>query len=319
MVMEINLNIQSFGEIWLDCQYNMYFSILQSMDYSYYYMALENCYEYLVHDEITNYGTELNMITNRVLFDRELYFEEIEVSVDLCGVEDLLEKIYDFLKMGKYVLVGVDLYDWIPESSTYHKYHWQHYALVTGISSCFHCVYVLDAAEGSYKEYKIPQQRFYNAVAASDYKSKLRILSWKHKGITLPYAVSCTKLYENAKQINESIEFVMGEKFWLLSDDEYNTLEYMDLSTMYIYRIFNRHKGNITYFKFLQSELGLDTEKYVKVERELADEWKLIQYKLVMNYHGRERHNRMLQLNAMAEKALLKELEMWREFQKGVI
>ena len=304
------LKIIPFSEIWFDCRYNMVVSILQTKDYNFHYRALENAYQYIVEDVFTQNGTNINLLECKVENNVDRFVDEyvVEESENMKA-EELLIYIFEKIKNGKYILAGVDLYNWIPTSMTYHKHHWQHYALITGIDFSNNYVYVLDAAKAGYKEYKIKIDSFIQCVYQSDYEYKLREIDVINNRKT--YIITKLRIQENAKGIVESINRISGTDIWQLTDEDYDTQEYADLCAMYINRIMYRQKANDLLFETIEKQNIINKYGHFFVNAKKG--WESIQINFMKNYFGQDRTERMHLLNEQVWNQLEDEMIVWEK------
>lgn len=306
------LQIIPFSEIWFDCRYNMLISILQTYDYSFHNKVIENAYQYVVETGETQNGNIVNYLICEPTMNIDSFFSQKPIFESRDMMKDkLIGYIFDEIQCGNYIMAGVDLFNWIPSSMTFRKYHWQHYTLVSGIDISEGCVYVLDAAKEGYGEYKIAIDVFVECVYASTYEYKLyRICINRNMNFDTDVK---KRVHMNSKKIIECIDAICDTVLWQLADEDYDTHEYEDLCAMYINRIIHRQKANRLFLETIGEKNAMKTfcQFFLNAEKN----WREVQVIFLRNYYGLDRALRMERLNQRVYELLDSEKKIWEEIQ----
>ena len=274
--------IEAFNEFWLDCDTEMLFSLLVSRNEKYKVVAYRNDYYYDLLSARTPNGLFFHEIRHvpdiNVLREKTLNYVEKRKCEDVSERVGLIKK---YLSEGYYVLVAVDLYEWVEENMCYHKHHVEHYALLNGFDDEKNTFFTMETDNEKYREFEVTEDRLVLAMSLAE-TLRYDVVVFEVKDELLENDLYSWKdLRKNAKRIIRSIRPLMKEEFWLFTPRDYKALFYRDMTVMYLMQINCRMKANRLLFDFLSREDALDIEF---VERADALE-------KVMRYNDRKKRN----------------------------
>ncbi|EPR13617.1 hypothetical protein [Ruminiclostridium papyrosolvens] len=313
--MDIRLNFKPFNLFWMDCQFNTLFSILTSMDKSYKVAALLNDYSYAIEQEYTPNNTwynevfVVNTVINGDVF-RNKFFPQ-QTSLNFKHDENYIGLIKNYIKNNDVVMVGVDLFYWIPNSVCWNKHHWEHYSYINGFNDEKGVFYVFEENFYGFGEFEIPQDRMMKAIESSPLEPHAII--YKLCNAVDKYELSVSEVKSNAKRIIEEISRIIPIDFWILSEKDFTEGHMCDLISTQIFQIINRHIANQLLINELEDAIGNlqfknELDKYCI---ELQDGWNQVKTKLVKIYYSNNRELMIHNLNKKCKDLFLKEIEMW--------
>lgn len=316
--MDIRLNFKPFNLFWMDCQFNTLFSILTSIDKSYKAAALLNDYSYAVKQEPTpndicyNEVFIVNTIKNGDAF-KEKFFPQ-QTTLNFKHDENYIELIKDSIRNNEIVMVGVDLFYWIPNSVCWNKHHWEHYAYINGYNHEKEIFYVFDENFYGFGEFEVPQDRMMKAIESSPLEP--HAIVYKLCKCTDKYELAVSEVRDNAKRLIEEITEIMPIDFWLLSEKDFTEGHMCDFISTHLFQIINRHIANQLLINELEDKIGNqhfknELEKYCI---ELQDGWNQVKTKLVKIYYSTNRKLLVHNLNQKCKDLFLKEIKMWDAF-----
>ena len=316
--MDIRLNFKPFNLFWMDCQFNTLFSILTSMDKSYRAAALLNDYSYAVKQEQTpndiwyNEVFVVNTVNNGDVF-KEKFFPQ-QTCLNFKHDEDYIGLIKNFIKNNDAVMVGVDLFYWIPNSVCWNKHHWEHYAYINGFNDEKGVFYVFDENFYGFGEFEVPQDRMMKAIEG--FPLEPHAIVYKLCNSIDKYELAVSEVRDNARRLIEEINEIMPLDFWILSEKDFTEGHMCDFISTHIFQIINRHIANQLLINELEDEISnlqfkSELEKYCI---ELQDGWNQVKTKLVKIYYSKNRESMLHNLNIKCKDLFLKEIDMWNTF-----
>jgi len=203
--------ILPFDKYWIDCEFNAIFSVMTSIDESFYDFADINAYSYKLRNDKTPCGTDVEFIK----LDNAKYIQSEYVTgcisktpITLKDSEDMLVTIIKLLT-DYTLLVGVDLYNWIPRSICWQKYHWGHFTLVQSYNKAEDTFSVLDESLTGYGEHRIPRERFIDAIQNSKQNEDGFIL---HYNTPSKYRLCFDDVLLNAQRLTTELTQILNSK-----------------------------------------------------------------------------------------------------------
>ena len=313
--MRLRQNFKPFKLFWIDCQFNTLVSMLISVEPSYQPAPLLNSYSYLVGEEQTPNMTKYNYLCVKPTaqywdkYKKVLYAQRKPLDFkDKLHCVDIVKRL---VKRNKVVVVGVDLFYWIPNSICWKKHHWTHYSFVNGFDNKKRVFYVFDESFSGYNEFEIPEDRFITAImncqdSPHGYMFKLAKRIEK-------FQFNFSEVKENAKRIVDEINKIIPLTLWELSEEDFNGGHMCDLLSTQIFQIINRQIANQLLFEELDEVLSLPVRSVLSQYcRELQEEWTLVKNKLVRIYFSDNRESLICDINKACTSLLLKEIDMWK-------
>jgi hypothetical protein len=219
--MKRSLNFKPFNTFWLNCVYNMLFSMLISLEPSYYSAALLNDYSYLVIDQGTPTGTKYNHlelwpIVKHFERYRSMLFGDYE-PLNFESGDNYFDILKGLIEEKKLILLGVDLFYWIPYSVTWNRHHWIHYSFINGIDDEKRVVYAFDENVSGYNEFEIPEDRLIKAI--SNFPQEPHVMSYKPSGNIEKFELSIDEVKGNSQRIIDEINNnILPVYFWGLRE-----------------------------------------------------------------------------------------------------
>lgn len=315
--MKYSLGIKPFKEYWLNCSYNAIFSLLTSVEPSYRLAAFQNDYSYKISEDRESIKTIFNFLALQPMIE----FKN-EMNVLFCSSQPInfkYDKNYcdllkELIRNKELVQVGVDLFYWIPDSICWNKHHWSHYSLIDGFDDEKKVFYVLDENINGFDIHEIPEERFLIAIHSSPiephgYKNRL------FDNIP-PYKFSIENVINNAKRLRDGLRTIKFDPLWKLKDDDYNKGYMMDLFSMHLFQIMNRHIANRFLFQAVQKEVHgtVIPDSIEQYCQDLYNGWKTLRNILVKMYFSDGRDLIIIDINERCKNLFLKEFEMWDTF-----
>lgn len=293
----------------------MLISMLISLERSYESAALHNDYSYLVSKMQTPNLTEYNyLLINPMAHNGEKYADMLFAKrkpLNFTQKERCLNLLKGFIKKNKIVLVGVDLFYWIPNSVCWNKHHWEHYSFVNGFNDEKKVLYVFDENFSGYNEFEIPEDRFIKAIANCPLEPHGYICKLS-KNIERFELLLC-EIRDNAKRIVDEINKIIPVTFWELSEEDFVGGHMCDLISTQIFQIVNRHITNQLLIKELDDEVlsPLIRNSLVKYCIELQEGWALVKNQFIRIYFANNKKSLVTDINEKCKILLLKEIDMW--------
>lgn len=310
-------NIEPFNKVWLDCYNNLKLSLLLSVDKTLEIHGYENLYEYYKGKEVSGGGVEFNYITVEQKVCQYEQFSKIEEK-DFVNQKDFNECIiHQLSKPLGFVLIRVDLHDWLEGSVSWKKFHWDHYSLLVEYDSEKQVVTAFDELQGQYVKFQVDINTLYGHLSHNSRFSQLRLITLKDE-FELP-VVDLEKCKYNAKRLIENIDKVYNSEFWKMNDNDFRARSHMEVNGVFLQRIEGRQDANQKLIENI-----LDNQEYEDRHRLenihegfslLSKKWQGIRMELFRVYF--DDRNRLKLLNVLNEsmrEALLYERKLWEEF-----
>lgn len=317
--MNSSLDIQPFKDFWINCMFNMLYSVLISVEPSYRFAAYLNNYSYNISEIETPFKTKVNYL----LLDPLKNFYEKHGTNLLFESQPITFKdnpnfttyLKELIKQGKIVLVGVDLFYWIPRSICWKRYHWEHYSMINGFDDDKKVFYVFDENILGYDQYEIPEERFCVAVKNSPLEPHGFIYNTK---CIKPFKLSLNEVAFYAERLMNELTITNSKPLWQLSDADYTAGHMQDLFSMYIFQIVNRHKANQLLFRTLQTQEIIPdstiTHNLIQYCQNLQSGWNQTKAKFMWTYVSKDKQSDIKAINEQCKALLGKEHEMWNSF-----
>lgn len=308
-------SFKPFNLFWINCIFNMRFSLLTSLENSYLFAALLNDYSYVVYDmdtpnEKKYKSLELRPMVKHGIEYRDLLFSDNK-QLNFKGEDNYFNILKGLIEEDNIVLVGVDLFYWIPNSVCWKKHHWEHYSLINGCDDEKRMVYAFDENVYGYNEFEIPEDRLTKAI--SSFQDKPNVNIYKLSTNIGRFELSISEVRDNAQRIIGEIVKIMPVIFWDLCEKDFIEGHMCDLISMRIFQIVNRHIAN----QLLMQELGDDILSpaircsLIKYCIELREGWDLVKKRLIRIYFSKYERSDIINLNEKCRLLFLKEIDMW--------
>lgn len=321
--MSVFLDIKPYSEIWFNCKENMLLSLLTSEDERYGNYVINNGYMYVWESYDLKSDNKTLLLHNDRICKLENCVDIKTEYIRFESKEQWLDLIEEELKKKSYLLVGVDLFYWIPDSICWDKHHWYHYSLITGIDRQKQVMYVLDDNKRGYFQFEIPLDRFWMAVNNSEYpmEEKLGKITYEIQDSVKCFMVS--DMLANSEQIIDCIDYFTDQKLWEMDNIDYQEQYHLDLNIMYFNQIINQHKANGLLIEKLCKESLLENEMYEECQKQhmkIFDEWNRLQIAFGRIYFSvRNRNQNVDKANNLLRNILQDEKKMWKDIQQAVL
>lgn len=318
--MNISLNFEPFKPFWMNCKFNMLFSVLTTLEPSYNQAALLNDYSYIAFVKETPNYTKYNELTiNPMVKYGEEYINMLFIEQKQLNFESkeqcfsILEKL---VKKKEIILVGVDLFYWIPNSVCWDKHHWEHYSFINGYNDRKKVFYVFDENFNGYNEFEVPEDRLIRAVTSCPLEPHAFTLKLS-KDIER-FELSISEVKNNAERIINEINEIIPIVFWELSEKDFIEGHMCDLISTQIFQIVNRHIANQILMQELEDEIhnSLISNSLVKYCMELQEGWNIVKNKVIKIYFSNDKKLLINDINKKCKMLFLKEIDMWEMLLK---
>ena len=239
--MKSKLNLKPFDEFWINCTFNGFFSIMCTLDNSYADLAYMNSYSYFVEGEVLK-GMKLN--SHCEMHDNVMrkHVTHIPFKLKHLSDNDVLASIIRMLDKHP-LLIGVDLYHWIPNSICWEKYHWMHYSIIDDFDKETNSFIVLDENLTGYGIHLIPPERMLLAMRSCSMEQDGYALVLNKK--VSKYEVSTSSVFDNAIRLGHEIKsFINADEIWNYSEYDIHEGNKLELFSMYAFQISNRQNAN---------------------------------------------------------------------------
>lgn len=307
------INIKPFDEFWLNCIFNNSFSILTSLNDKYKDLAYLNCYTYSAYNSWAPKHINLHI-------DGELQEEIMNSTINneyfcINCEDDYMHKIVNLLNKNN-ILIRVELYDWLPNSASWHKVHHYHYSLVTGYDSSKKNFTVIDDDNIGYGIKYVPYERFSKCVIDESSNITGHIIKEKKGKI---YDLCLKDIILFAKEINKNISCVLeNNDLWIESMSSKGEKLY-EFYAFEIYKIENRHIANTYLMRRMWEKNFINKvqyERYKAYFEDIKEGWKKIKYILLkLNYQSENssEYGYIKKINLLKDNLLNKEYQIWKE------
>lgn len=320
--MNFSLKVKPFRDYWLNCSFNMIFSILTSIEPSYKVAALLNQY---------SYGVKQTETPNETMFDCLILKPMVKLGsenfssffsppqpINFKYDKNYVEYLKNLVMERHYVTLGVDLFYWIPNSICWNKFHWEHYSLINGFDTEKKLFYVLDENIKGYNEFEIPEQRFLTAVQNSPLEPHGYIL--KLRNDICSFKFSKEEVIYNAKRLMAELNQIKQRTFWYLNDKDFDDGHMCELISMYVFQIVNRHIANELLFKIMSNEIHNSKiiSSLFQYCKDLQDGWIFVRNKIVRTYFVNDRKKSLTEINNKCKMLFDTENKMWDTFLSAI-
>ena len=312
-----NIGIKPFNDFWLNCRYNMLFSILSTIDSSYRLAASMNDYSYNVSEKETPTGTKYNklLIDPMVEFQEKYLYEIASIQpFNFKHDENYIEYLKNLIKKNELVIVGVDLFYWIENSSCWNRHHWEHYSLINGFDDDKNVFYVLDENDIGFGEFEIPVDRFITAIQHSPLEPDGYIYKINKK--IKQFKFNIKDVINNAQRLKNELSAIKSSSLWQLRDEDFDAGHMCDLSATEIFQIVNRQIANQLLFCNIQKEVHdcKVPDIIIKYSNDLKEGWILVKNVLLKANLLKDRKLSLAEIEKSCKDLLNKEYEMWDIF-----
>ena len=299
----------------------MKLSILTSLYSKYELLAYLNDYHYYFKVAQTSEDYYFDYITleKRVILLQK--FCTIEKKYSTIEDSTFLEEAKENLKNGNYLIIGVDLFDWIEGSLCFERYHWTHYTLVTEYCEDSNTFVVFDDKNSKFVEYSVRQDKMLNAMHHCDLQPKAYIIRLMDE-IEFP-DITSHALAENAYEIIRSIRTGLDRTYWKLSSTDYKDKWFMDLNALFMKEVECRQVSN----KYLMDNVSnfLPQNQIHSLEDignkffDLSKRWGKIRMMLYRLYVSGNYEEILEKINSRIKCCLEDEIQLWYDFVKQII
>ena len=301
------LEIRPFNDYWLNCTFNNFFSILTSYKKEYSELAYLNCYTYEAYNEwcpkhitINNFGQIQKDTFSKMLSETFFSYEYSEYGV---------KKIIDLLDTNN-ILIRVDLFNWLPNSPSWHIVHNYHVSLLIGYNKFENTFIVIDDDNMGYGIRTIPYDRFISCIKDEAGKISGSIIEICDD---VEYELNMNDVLYNAEVLSENLKVFLDEDdFWSVQKDENGE----DLYKYYAFELFkvkNRHIANLSLMNCLFDKHYISRDELTQMEIifvELIEEWDTIK-NIFMKHSYSSSQIDIKKMNKMKRRCINKELEIW--------
>lgn len=313
-------NIRPFSDFWINCDFNYCFSILTSIEETYREYACMNSYSYEINEITTPRGTIVKYIGLESTDTEQLRFASSKIKKIAITFKDKANLIDDIIYLLKnhILLVGVDLFEWIPKSICWKKYHWEHYSLIVDYYDERKTFAVLDENLSGYGMHEVPIERFTSAVLNSSLKEDGYIL--RCDGGLERFEFDSKVVFENALSLKDGLEGMANEnKLWGLSSQDIAEGHMFDLFSMYAYQISNRHVANMKMMNMLlqhscisKASCELLTQRFFKIKRG----WEIVKNRFIRGIESNPHCLDIEYLNELKTQFISEEISTWDALTK---
>ncbi len=323
--MQIRTGIQPFNEYWINCLLNMVFSVITSAEPSYMAATYLNDYDYEVgvwETEPSETNTEGNRtIHNHLILNQMQDFLEKYIHgkfsyqpISFRDDEHCLDIIKGHVRQKEFVLVGVDVFYWVPGSFGYGQNHWNHHSFINGYDDEKKVFYIFDEDINGYVEQEIPEERFLLALNKAIIEPHGFII--KPPEHIPPFTFSINDVVKNAEKLINQISTMQIGPFWILTDNDFNTGIQQGVIIVLIYQVMHRHYANELLFRVvLNKYCDTDTiSSLVRISKELQNGWSTVKSQMLKVYKSETDRRKILDdVNELVKHLFLKEVEMWNK------
>ncbi|MGE5631460.1 MAG: hypothetical protein ACM3TR_10225 [Caulobacteraceae bacterium] len=232
--------------------------------------------------------------------------------------EDLFNKLSELIWKKKVILLGVDLFYWIPNSVCWNKHHWEHYSFVHGFDDEKRVVYVFDDNLSGYGEFEIPEERLIKAI--SNFPDKPHAYICEISNTLERFELAIDEVKSNARRIVDEITKILPVNFWNLQEKDFIEGHMCDLTATQIFQIINRHIANQLLIQELKDKIHDPSivNSLISCCIELQKEWDLVKNRLVKIYFSGYKKSLIDDINEKCRSLFLKEISMWEMFLKYI-
>ncbi|MFC9774199.1 hypothetical protein [Paenibacillus chitinolyticus] len=322
--MKLSMERKPFNEFWMNCMLNQAFSIAVSVEPSYRDAAYLNIYRYYPWEAATDKDFRYPTIDTLYYMDDPARFPLSQViryiePGHFRSKETVPDEIREMLEGGRNLSVNVDLYDWLPGSMAWKRFHWYHYSLFNGFDKERGTFYVIDDTLAGYEEHEVPEERLLKAYGNSEYNVNPSYLGPAfyvynlHEKIQ-PYELKLTEVVENAERLARELGEFSIEGMWNVDSDPEKKQAHLTYGLVGVNIICNRHIANMSLLRSMR-EKGLISEAlHESLSGQLGavrDGWDLVKDRFVTGDFERGREL------ALADDLFAKEKAFWTTLVAG--
>lgn len=300
--MKLSMERKPFNEFWMNCMLNQAFSIAVSEEPSYRDAAYLNIYRYYPWEAATDkdfrYPTidTLYYLDNPAKFPLSQVIRYIEPG-HFRSKDTVLEEIKDMLKGGRNMSLNVDLYDWLPGSMAWKKFHWYHYSLFNGYDEERGTFYVIDDTLAGYEEHEVPSERLLKAYGNAEYNVNPNYMGPAYYVYNLqdriqPYELKLSEVVDNAERLVKEIGAFSIEGMWNVDSDPEKKQAHLTYGLVGVNIICNRHIANTSLLRSLKEKNLIDETLHRSLSEQLDDVrggWDLVKDRFVTGDFERDR------------------------------
>lgn len=301
--------IKPFSDFWINCQFNMSFSILTSINKSYADLAALNCYTYSTsnvdwspkHITLRNGSENQGNIVESLISKKQITFK---------NSSDWIEKII-YLLNNYNLCIGVDLYYWIAHSHAWGKKHDYHYSLVTNYDANREVFQVLDDDLFGFNLHEVPRTQFEIAVNNAKMKNDGFVINCKEPD---NYTLDFDEVIYNARNIVNNLSTFLDENdYWSVSTNDREDIFY-EFYAFELFKIVNRQIANVFLINRL-NQLGFINsslrDRLSIMLNELIQGWDIIKNDFTKHSISDEILN-IHKINSKKNKLISKEIVAWQ-------
>lgn len=299
--MEINVKI--FTDFFINCEMNIWLSLLMSKEHTYQVLSYVNGYKYYVNDA---YGWCKAIDVFKQTLNDELS-SVIECNYLDVSKDDLVDIIKSNVDSQQIIGVAVDLYNWLPNGIAYRKEHWYHYTTVVGYDE--DSIYVIDDDMYGYGKKKVSYNTLLNAFTPNTLEAGL--VKYLIKEHLQEQNIRLDVICENAEKILPQLDQFITSDMWAISlGNSYDPTCYLITC---VNRILNCQIGNGFLLKTLLANDMISNECYVQLSdynERTVECWKRIHNALIKKFLSNSKAN-FKSINEMSREAFMCEKAMW--------
>jgi hypothetical protein len=235
-----------------------------------------------------------------------------EQEVDFLEEEKFLKQIIDLLNQGKYVIVDVDLFYWIPDSLCWNKNHWYHWSFVQEYDSCKKVFYVIDDSKFRYGVFEVPQDRFIRAIKESNFDTKA--YAYDIAPAVVVDNITSKSVQSNVQSIIHNIRDIASHDYWYMYDEAFQHGYYKDNNYNYLFQIESRHKATLCLLEKIEELQRYDIQamsSLKKLNNKLIYSWYVMRIKVIRLYSSNQLRKDLLAVNKDLQDMLETEIVMW--------
>lgn len=309
------MQIVPFNNIWVSCYDNLIFSILTSNDKKNEIYAYMNAYKYEICDNVSGGGNLFKFLNiTQYYFNKDKIMSNIS-NISFCNDMEFFRSVNETIQAGKYLHIGIDLFDWPMNVLCYQKMHWTHYTFVDGYDQKINRYHVIDDESNVYKEnWVAPEELYYAAIHQNELSPQAYSFDIK-ENIDL-YQITLERVIKNSKDIVRSIDRLQNFDLYHMSSHDYNAGSHKELNAMMIFVVKNRMMANYYLFEYLIENFSTYKEIFIIIQKqflELIKKWEYVFFyfnKLFISRYNR--NNIREQINTLIRDNLKQEKEAWR-------
>jgi hypothetical protein len=289
--------IKPFDDFWVNCIFNTQISVLIFKEPSFKYVAYLNDYYYAIEKsdigaydvtgnskKIIHFLTLNSMqeVTSKYIY-KYFSFEPFNYKDEEYG----LEKLVEMIKQHKLIAIGVDLFYWISGSYCWNKYHWQHYAMITGFDDEREIFFTLDDNVNGFGHFEIPAERFYQASQSFYRNEALNTDAYivNVDNDLEQFELTLKEVMFFTEKLKQKLGNIDAMSLLDLNGQAIQITDWFDLFVKYVHQVINRQTANALLFKSL-GDLNLIRERslvsgLIQQANTLKKDWRILEQKIV--------------------------------------